>query len=497
MVNAVRLITRQEQDLPNRLDPDYEGILPDLEYLEDMWVGMSRWFYDGCLVDRDKAERYLPRFPHENQFIYEHRLAHSTWNDKFKKTIEQDLAGVLSKLSIAELPPSLEEHIENVDLNGNSLEVIIKILDVLALRDGSAFCLIDYPNGAIPQNELQNRRSGNRPYLIPIPRKQVVNWKYNNFSGGLNIEQIVLKRQIKQNIGRFGSEYVEQYLVLEPGQYEIYQSSNNPSQASDFTLVDQGKTGLPFIPIVGYSLHAADPFLADIPLKAIADLNLQLYRLDADLKWSHHLANCPTLVYKEPPPTNDGQKKDRTPDQVKIGAGQVIFTRGDVYWLELEGKTLESTMKMLSLTSEEIDRKSIGYLTGLMGKQKTATEISLNASQAEANLMSKIDQKISALQEIFKIWGFYTNQTAEPTFNYDSSFLTKALQNSDLSAYRESWLTGWLSHKLSLQLASKAGAFPEPLSEEQIDEELQLNIPQNQLIEPPRLPSELDEEGNI
>lgn len=499
MVAQLAYLRPTQIDSPDTRDPDYEAILPDLEYLNDMWVGINNWYYDGFVVDRDKAEKYLPRFPYETQAVYEHRLAHSTWNDKYKKVIEQDLAGVLSKLVVGDLPPSLEENIENVDLNGNSLDVILKILDVLALRDGSAFCLVDFPNNPASENELQNRRSGARPYLIPIPRKQIINWQYNNLSGELTIEQVVIERQVKKPDGRFSKRFSHEYLVLEPGKYEIYEKVDSLSGGdAEMQLIDQGQTGLPFVPIVGYSLHAADPFLADIPLKCLADLNLNLYRLDADLKWSHHLANCPTLVYKEPIPANDGQKKDKTADQIKIGAGQIIFTKGgDVYWLELEGKTLESTMKMLQNTAEEIDRKSIGYLTGILGKQKTATEISLNASQAEANLMSKIDQKISAIQNIIKIWGIYTNQESQPTFDYDSSFLTKALQNNDLSAYRESWLTGWLSHRLSLELASKAGAFPEPLSEERIDEELQLNSAENQLIEPPRLPGEVDENGNI
>ena len=496
-MQALKLYTQDQLDSPDRYDPDYEAIKPDLDYVEDIWVGLSNWYYNGVVVDRGKAETYLPRFPHESEAIYSHRLAHSSWNDKFKKVIEQDLAGVLSKLVISNLPPSLEENIENIDLNGNSLEVILKILDVLALRDGAAFCLIDFPNTATPQNELQNRRSGNRPYLIPIPRKQIINWKYDNTSGNLAIQQVVIERQIKQDIGRFGKEYQHQYLVLEPGRYEVYQKVGGLSTSQSIRLIDQGETGLPIVPIVGYSLHAADPFVADLPLKSLADLNLDLYRFDADLKWSHHLANCPTLVHKEPPETNDGQRRDRTPDQIKIGAGQVIFTKGDVYWLELEGKTLDSTMRMMANTSEEIDNKSIGYLTGIMGKQKTATEVSLNASQAEANLMAKVDQKVSAIQEIIKVWSIYTNEAIEPTFNFDTSFLTKALQNSDLTAYRESWLTGWLSHKLSLQLASKAGAFPEPLSEDQIDEELTLNSAENQLIEPPRLPSEVDVNGNI
>lgn len=496
-MQSIRLVTQEEQDSPDRYDPDYESILPDLEYVEDMWIGLSNWYHDGAIVDRQKAENYLPRFPHESDAIYTHRLAHSTWNDKFKKVIEQDLAGILSKLVVSDLPKSLQDNIDNVDLNGNSLEVILKILDVLALRDGAAFCLVDYPNTIATDNELQNRRSGNRPYLIPIPRKQIINWKYQNTSGNLAIQQIVIERQIKQDVGRFGKEYVHQYVVLEPGRYEIYQKTGGLDTRKSMQLVEEGETGLNFVPIVGYSLHAADPFIADFPLKSLADLNRDLYRLDADLKWSHHLANCPTLVHKEPPPINDGQKKDRTPDQIKIGAGQVIFTKGDVYWLELEGKTLESTMKMMATIAEEIDRKSIGYLTGIMGKQKTATEVSLNASQAEANLMAKVAQKISALQEIIKIWSFYSNEVAAPVFTFDSSFLTKALQNTDIASYRESWITGWLSHRLSLQLASKAGAFPEPLTDQEIEDELSLNSAENQLIEPPRLLSEVDEQGSI
>ena len=494
-----------DQGLPQAdyRDPDYLKILPDLEYLEDMWIGLSNWYYNGQISNQAKAEKYLPRFTHESIDIYKHRLSLGVWDDKFKRTISQDLAGILSRLIISNLPPSLEENINNVDLNGNSLEVILKTLDILALRDGSAFCLIDYPSFEPINNEFERLQSGRRPYLVPIPRKQLINWKYSNSGGSLRIEQAVIERQVKVDVDRFRSQYVQQYLVLEPGQYEVYEKTGGMT-STDLVLVDSGEISLDFVPIVGYSLHSSDPFLADIPLKCLADLNLDLYRYDSDLKWSQHLANCPTLVYqKEKAPEKSeltGQQREdlkkleylNSQKEIKIGAGQIIMAEGQVYWLELTGKTLESSMKLIAQTNESIDRKSLGYLTGIMGKQKTATEVALNASQAEANLMSISLQKQSAVEQIIKIWGIYENEQAEPEFSFDTSFLTKSLQSSTLNDFREAWVSGWLSHELSLKLANKAGAFPEPLSSEELQQELETNRVESLPPEPPRLPSEPD-----
>ncbi|MDJ0723725.1 MAG: DUF4055 domain-containing protein [Prochloraceae cyanobacterium] len=486
----------------SKKDPDYLKNLPTLIYLEDMWTGLENWYKDGIVIDVLKAERYLPKFKYEDDGIYRNRLALTSWDDKFKRTIEQDLAGLLSKMVVSNLPPTLEENINNVDLSGNSLDVVLKTLDVLSLRDGSAFCLIDFPNESPPQNELERRRlrSRQRPYLVPIPRKQIINWKYSNASGNLTIEQVVIKREIKKYLDRFDRQYVTQYLVLEPGTFEIYEKTDAVS-TEELILVNRGQTSLDFVPIVGYSLHSSDPFLADFPLKCIADLNLDLYRYDADLKWSQHLANCPTLVYETMSKVKDGTlqgtQQTKQDEELKIGAGQIIFAESKVYWLELEGKTLESTMKLMQLTNENIDRKSIGYLTGILGKQKTATEISINASQAEANLEAISKQKQSAIEQILRVWQSYTNENVEPEFSFDTSFLTKSLQNTTLSDYRESWLVGWLSHSLSLKLASDAGAFPKPLSDRELEDELSNNRVESQLTPPPILPSEPDERGNV
>ncbi len=99
-----------------------------------------------CLKGEATKRKYLPPEPAEPPNAYEGRLGRAVFADFFRAGIEA-FAGVLSRSELVNPPPSFEKAIDNVDLEGNSLEAWWLTVDALCLRDGGVPILVEMPDG--------------------------------------------------------------------------------------------------------------------------------------------------------------------------------------------------------------------------------------------------------------------------------------------------------------------------------------------------------------
>lgn len=400
--------------------PQYEKLLPPLNFVSDIWEGKAAWMSDDLKkIDYDKAALYLPPTVGEiqdmkvqggskGQSYYYNRLRRSRFPRFFRNVIEKDFAGLLSEFELINPHPSIAANIDNIDLLGNSLEVFLKECDQLALRDGACFVFVENPP-ADPNliTFLDEQMSDRRPYLIPIKRKNVINWQlYNN-----ELVLIVIQEEFLEPSGLFGLNKVDQYRVFRKiGGIVCCQIWRRGEEEDIYYPVEELIIDFPHIPIVPYSLHCRsvwDNF--DLPLKDLAEANLRWYQLDSEVSEMIHYCQ-PTLI-KKPDDAIRGSSGNDEPLNLKnkdVPVGARSCLEGEYSWLEPSGTGIQPAQNERQKIEEEIKAHTLSFLQGSQSP-KTATQSLLEAAQGQTNLKLMAKFKENAAEVIFRYWALWLN----------------------------------------------------------------------------------------
>jgi hypothetical protein len=393
-----------DENKPNYAHPFYLEILPNLSKVNDIYQGITAWFYNGQIIDTDKAVLYLPPNTAEETDIYISRLRRSRFERVFRDAIKKDYSGLLTQISFNEIPNSFEENQNNIDLLGNNTTIFFKNCDELALRDGSCFILVEYPKITNTIHYSLADKQSKRPYLVVIERKNLINWTIEYVDGEARFTFAVIVEKHWENKGLFGKELVTYYRVLRQNEYQIYKTKVfKSSEKSEviFELIEEGITGLNYIPLVGYSLTDSSPTEADFPLLDLADLNIELYQVHSEKReMIHH--TVPTLQINE---RDDYYTNSDSQKRAIIGP-QSILWNVDAKWIEPSGNGIEPTQKEEAILRESINEKTLGFLSGNF-VPKTATEVELDSVQSSANLKGLAEHKESIVNTILKYWSLY------------------------------------------------------------------------------------------
>ena len=193
------------------------------------------------------------------------------------------------------------EHLFNVDLQGNDLNVWTYETARKCIRYGHVGVLVDAP--AAGQN--------GRPYWVTYTPRDILGWRTEIRDGEQKLTQLRLMEKIVVADGDYGEQHVEQIRVLTPGTSEIHRKDAE----GEFRVVEEGTTSLSEIPFaVAYS-NRANILESTPPLADIAELNLQHYQTQSDLSNQLHISALPMLAFYGFP---------QAAEEVSAGPGEAI-----------------------------------------------------------------------------------------------------------------------------------------------------------------------------
>lgn len=401
-------------DLPSFVDPDLAEVLPDLELVQDVWNSCKR-----------VEANYLRKEEKEPDKAYRNRLSRTKFDNRFRPMI-LGYAGLLSNFTLStNVAPSIQQNQDDINLSGDSLISFLLNVDEMALRDGGCFILVDFPQ-ADPtiQSNADLIASGRRPYLVAIDRRNLLNAQFEMVNGFLSFKQVSIRENWKVNVGAFGCEYCTYYRLLTPGYYQVVEIIENGTDLQVQVVVDangnrlEGETGLNEIPLIWYSVNESDPFKTVPPFLNHAWLNLEHYQKRSSLNEVLHKCNLPIPVRK-------GLTVDaNTPANLTLGPNSFVDlpSDGDFFFAEPTGAAIAATQSDLVKLETAMDRISLSFLNG--GETtKTATEILLDSSQAQATFDSMTQRKESLVSRIFEYWRKYTNETQDGGIQINESIL--------------------------------------------------------------------------
>lgn len=451
--------TAQDKNLPSYEIPAYRKQKPKWDFVQDMFEGRSAWFSfsaihaSGRITDPIKAMKYLPLEAEEPEAEYAKRLSRSYFVRKFRDSIES-FSGFLSSFVLSEdTHLSIKEYIDDVDLQGNSLEVFLRAADIKALKDEHCFILTEFPKRPESiSNALEEREYNLRPYFVLIDARDILNWKLA--PDNRTLLQVTIRENIHEEVGIYGVEAKTRYRVLTPGRYQVFEIDDGA-----LILSEEGFTSLDYIPLEPYSLTNTDgsPWVGEPPLYDLAELNLKHYQKTSEKDEAMHKCNMAVLQVQELSPNPRGENEPEP--MVRIGPNTCLWNV-DARFIEPSGSAIGATQSDIDRLEMEMDKRTLSFLSG-NEVQRTATEVSMFGAPVQANLSSMARAKQSNTQRLFKNWASYIKPTKNGgTVVVDQKILQAAMDAATMGTLLQMRGAGEISRKTFLTLLKLGKALP-------------------------------------
>jgi hypothetical protein len=406
--------------------------------------------------------QYLHRYNLELDNEFNQRLA-NTPCDNHCKNIIQIYSSFLFRVrpsrdfgSLAD-EPTINNFLKDADLEGNSLNAVIKQAQNYASIYGHCFLILDKPN-VTTNTRAEELDQDIRPYLSIVTPENVLDWNYERQLNG-KYELNYLK--IREEVDKKGGTYMR---VWYPDRIDtIYMAEREEPRVID--TVDNMIGKIPAVILYNAKSHKRGIGQSD--LTDIADLQKSIYNEYSEMEQLIRLTNHPSLV--------------KTPSvNASAGAGAVIEMPDELepnlkpYLLQPSGSSLQSIMDSIKNKVESINR--IAH-TGAIRTTKTGISSGV-ALQTEFELLNaRLSEKADNLQiseeQLFRLYALFQNGVFDGEINYPDSFNIRDYA-TDLMFYQQAKAINVQSPTLSKEIDKE-------IARAVVDDDEKLNIIFNEI----------------
>lgn len=377
---------------------------PAVDAMAEGWAKIDA-LCGGTDAMRAAREKYLPKFPREDEESYDYRVKTSTLFNGLGRTVENMAAKPFAEpVTFTDIDPAPALWLENIDLCGNNLTVFAHNLLTAGLKYGLTHILVEYPpttdedGKSLYVTKAAEDAAGVRPYLVHITPKQILGWISEKTASGAEIPVMVRIMECEEEPdGEFGTKSIPQVRVLTPGHWATYRKD----EKGEWPLHKQGRMSLNFIPLVTFYTRRTGFMTAAPPFKDLADLNVKHWQSSSDQDSILHTARVPILAIS-------GINDD---DKITIGAKSALMlpTGATAEYVEHSGKAIEAGR--LSLQDLENQMRAMGAeLLTETQVSTTATQNNIEDGEAKCQLQmivqgleDGLDQAIDIMHQLRKL----------------------------------------------------------------------------------------------
>ncbi|MGI8548361.1 MAG: DUF4055 domain-containing protein [Gemmatimonadaceae bacterium] len=292
-------------------DDDPSTTSPAYRRMEGKWR-TCRAVLEGTDAIRAGGILFLPMLPGESDKFYEIRKGMSKLLNGFERTIRAAMGLVFQHDPVlgADVDPKLRADCENIDLEGNHIDVWAKDLFQDGETVGFGAVLAEYPRVTDPARLSAGEEAdgGLRPYLLAIKAEDILYPQSTRINGRKVLTQITIREHTIVPVGRFGWRAATRYRVYfldgSRVRYELWTVPEDGGAAriedvARDTGVIENQTEIPISPLLlGTKLG---PWERKPPAYDLAQLNLQHHRVSTGLYYLQELAFVPTPWRKNGP----------------------------------------------------------------------------------------------------------------------------------------------------------------------------------------------------
>lgn len=374
-----------------------QQMLPPLNMCDDLWGGTRQM--------RAKASRWLPIEPKETPEKYVVRVHRTFLYNMFARTVHT-LAGKPFSRPITIKPDSIdtqvEEWLEDIDKQGNHLDVFAHDLMRNVLKDGITHILVDMPpkpDGFISIADAKAQEI--RPYFCRIEAKNILGWR----SSVINSKPVLTQLRIQEFVDVPDGPYADRWAhrvrvfnrVVNPigGNnvitYELWEKQENAlTKKTAWIQIAQGQLeGMDQIPLITiYGSRKTGFMTAYPPLEDLAWLNIEHWQSGSDQRHILHVARVPILFAAGFPEIDPEDPTKKTP--ISIAPNTLVVSANEHATL----KYVEHTGQ--AITSGRNDLEDIENRAAMMGTQLLRKKTVTTTATEEKNDDLNEDSELSA-----------------------------------------------------------------------------------------------------
>ena len=384
----------------------------------------------GTYQMRKRHRRYLPQEPRELDESYDNRLARSVC-PPFYLRLERMLAGMLTRkpVRLNDTADPIREHLFNVDLQGNDLNVWTYETTRKMVRYGHVGVLVDAPTSG---------QSG-RPYWVTYTPRDILGYRTEMIDGEVKLTQLRLQEKVSVPDGLYGEKIIDQIRLLTRGGFEIHQKGKN----NLFVKVDEGTTSLPEIPFSVAYANRLNLLESRPPMSDIAELNLKAYQIQSDLDNQLHISAVPMLAFYGFPQSSE---------EVTAGPGEAIAFPADgrAEYIEPAGRSYDAQFKRLDVLSNQINELGLAAVLGQKLSAETAEAKRIDRSQGDSTMMVVAQQMQDMIDNCLQFHGQYINAEAGSCF-VNRDFLSQRLEPQEIQALLQLYTSGSITQETLLK----------------------------------------------
>lgn len=466
---------------PDYVSPQYREMAPRWQVVNDI---------RGSTIEiRNKKEVYLPRFEAEDPRDWDARVKMTFVADHYTQTLEEHVGLVFAQpIKLGDdVPQAIRDLTEDIDGEGNQLDVFATSALEEALHLGHVVLLTDYPVTDNVETLADVRQSKIRPYVTLYKASDIRSWRHATVGGVRVLVQIVLRESGCEEDGEFGVKDVTRYREIKQevfydevtgrarglGKITWRAWKEVAADGAGKTFVDAGSGT-----IVGPSQIAArvvyggekmGPLHTKPHAFGLAMSNVEETQVSSDYAAVMHKCNVPTPCFVNRVPAKEGET-------VQMGQGIDLGPDGDAFFLEPAGAALAATRQRIEDLRAQMRRQGAAS-DDSTGKVMTAAEARLYAKQRNAKLTRAARSLQDALEGVFADMAAFMKIAKQGPVKSGGSvvvnqdFAGEGLDPALLSVFIQAYREGILPLD-AVMYAMEKGRLPEDFSAE--DAALQL-----------------------
>jgi hypothetical protein len=345
----------------------------------------------GTEAMRVAGEDLLPKHQEESDHSWRRRLDQANLLNMTELTLDM-LVGkpFTDPVQLGEdAPPEHELWAEDIDLQGNNLDVFARRWFRDGMAKGLSHILVDMPRkeeaGDRPRTLADDKAQDIRPYFVHLPAESVI-FMSGTMVGGREVLDHV--RIAEGDVVRdgWGERVVQRIRILEPGKVMIWELTKVKNRKDKWTQIEVWDTDLDYIPLVTFYTDRESLGVSKPPLLDLAYMNVRHWQLDADLNNIISVACFPMLAMSGVDNTEAGGDGGL----MRLGPNQILATRsenGKFYYVEHTGAAITTGMEKMTHLEQQMSAYGAQFLKEQPGDVKATTR-ALDSAEALSQLQA-------------------------------------------------------------------------------------------------------------
>lgn len=405
----------------------------------------------GTAAMRRAGHRHLPQWAAEDADSYRERLKTATLFPAYARTVSVLTGRPFSKpVTVGDdVPSSIREWLENVDLEGRNLHAFAADLFDNALGYGLCGILVDCPPADGVRTRAEEKQAGVRPYFVHVRHDAILGWRAEKRGGSMVLTQLRLMETVEEPDGLFATKKVQQVRVLEIGKWTTYRKTEGQNGAESWVQYKSGETTIdviPFVPIYGLR---KDFMIGAPPMLELAHMNVEHWQSKSDQQTILHVARVPVLF-----------GKDLGADaKIVVGANSLIQAtskEADLKYVEHSGKAIEAGRKSL-LDLEDRMRQVGAELLVIKPGNTTEVQTLSDNEQGMCDLQRMTQSLEDALDQALDLMAKWVKEPKGGHITLFSDYGAATLAEASAQLLFEMKADGSLSHETLLNELKRRG----------------------------------------